>query len=264
MLSANVSWSGSRARGRVAVLAILTLADLGTEGDVLLRSADGGFLGGHGDGIGRLLGWWSRDRWSRRRKEEVEGSRNAARCGPAELESAVPTTRQESFLCPPDPAAGGVRAPPLFLRDFIQSCANFHLFSPIRSSHSSIHRNTAHRNSLLLHFRDSWLSLVCAERDAQNLQSWAKRLWASSEWAIWARCTPEGSPTLAGGRCKVSCESACTVSISQMVRCTPNNSPSLHPDDLSAFGSSMAVWHLPCHLGVVDWAAVDDVKSQLP
>lgn len=38
----------------------------------------------------------------------------------------------------------------------------------------------------------------------------------------------------------------------------------LHPDDLSAFGSSMAVWHLPYHLGVVDWAAVDDVKSQLP
>jgi hypothetical protein len=33
---------------------------------------------------------------------------------------------------------------------------------------------------------------------------------------------------------------------------------------LSAFGSSMAVWHLLYHLGVVDWAAVDDVKSQLP
>lgn len=40
--------------------------------------------------------------------------------------------------------------------------------------------------------------------------------------------------------------------------------PSLHPDDLSAFGSSMAAWHQPCHLGVVDWAAVNDVKSQLP
>ena len=38
----------------------------------------------------------------------------------------------------------------------------------------------------------------------------------------------------------------------------------LHPDDLSAFGSSMAVWHQSCHLGMVDWAAVDDVKSQLP
>lgn len=50
-----------------------------------------------------------------------------------------------------------------------------------------------------------------------------------------------------------------------MVRSTPPSTPlPLHPDDLSAFGSSMAVWHQSCHLGVVDWAAVDDVNSQLP
>jgi hypothetical protein len=50
-----------------------------------------------------------------------------------------------------------------------------------------------------------------------------------------------------------------------MVRSTPTSTPlPLHPDDLSAFGSSMAVWHLSYHLGVIDWAAVDDVNSQLP
>ena len=75
---------------------------------------------------------------------------------------------------------------------------------------------------------------------------------------------PGGSPTLAGGRCKVSSESACTVFICEWYVQPLTKPPPLHPDDLSAFGSSMAVWHLPYHLGVVDWAAVDDVKSQLP
>lgn len=40
--------------------------------------------------------------------------------------------------------------------------------------------------------------------------------------------------------------------------------PSACNDDLSAFGSSMAVWHQPFRNGAVDQAAVTDVKSQLP
>ena len=197
--------------------AILTLADLGTEGDVLLRSADGGFLGGHGDGIWRLLGWWSRDRWSRRRKEEVErlampraaGRQNwKVRC---RLPPRLVLSRCLALPIPPRKESEHRR----FSFETLFKAANFRFFSPICSSHSPspfTPRNTTTQRAPL-HPCDSWLSIVfvCAERDAHDLQSWATPWWASSEWVIWARCTPGGSPTPAGGRCKVSPESACTV-----------------------------------------------------
>lgn len=197
-------------------------------------------------------------------KKKSQGSQcRALRAG--ELESAPP--RLALAVCSLLPLPLRMESEHCrFSFETLFKAADFRFFSPICSSqHSSSltpRHSTAQRASL--HSCDSWLSLVHAERDAHHLQSWATQLWASSEWVIWARCMPGGSPTLAGGRCKVSSESACTVFICEWYVQPLTKPPPLHPDDLSAFGSSMAVWHLPYHLGVVDWAAVDDVKSQLP
>lgn len=123
MVSANGSWCDSC----VAILAVLTLADLGTEGDVLLRSADGGFLGGHGDGIWTTGVVFSRSLESSTKRRSLK-ARDAARCGPAELKvrRRLAKTRPCLRLSKVSPSrsrrADGVRAPPLFLRDFIQSC----------------------------------------------------------------------------------------------------------------------------------------------
>jgi hypothetical protein len=119
MLSANGSWCNSCARRGVAIRAFLTLADLGTEGDVLLRSADGGFLGGHGDGIWTTGVVFSRSLESsaKRRSRKALAMPRAAgrqnwkvRCRrPPRLVLAL-----LPLLFHPAPAADGVRAPPLF------------------------------------------------------------------------------------------------------------------------------------------------------
>ena len=57
------------------------------------------------------------------------------------------------------------------------------------------------------HHRDTRLPLAqgaYAEREARQSSKWATQWWASSEWVTWGRCTPAGSPTQDGGRCKVS------------------------------------------------------------
>ena len=80
----------------------------------------GAFLGAMATVFGRL-GWYSRDRWSRRRKEEV--SRLAMpRAAGRRIGKCPAKTRSCRLLSPSAPAADGVRALPLFLRHFIQSC----------------------------------------------------------------------------------------------------------------------------------------------
>lgn len=136
-------------------------------------------------------------------------------------------------------------------------------FFPISPTH--IHHHTTLRSRTPQRQQAFSCARRVPEREARQSSKWATQWWASSGWVTWERCTPGGSPTQDGGRCKVSLETACTVSRHLWYVLPPSlNTPSLHPDDLSAFGSSMAVWHQSCHLGMVDWAAVDDVKSQLP
>lgn len=80
------------------------------------------------------------------------------------------------------------------------------------------------------HHRANRLSLAqsaYAEREARQSSKWATQWWASSEWAIWERCTPGGSPTQDGGRCKVSLESACTVSQQNGTFYSPLTTPPL-------------------------------------
>jgi hypothetical protein len=172
-------------------------------------------LGAMATVFGRL-GWYSRDRWSRRRKEEVERLSQCRALRAGRIGKCGADARQDSFLpscrcCSiPLPLRMESEHHRFFLRDFIQSCKLSLLLSNLLFTLILTQRHTtAHRASL--HSRDSWLSLAYAEREAHQLSSWATQLWASSEWVIWARCTPGGSPTLAGGRCEVSSESACTV-----------------------------------------------------
>jgi hypothetical protein len=172
MLSANGSWCGSHARRRVAILAILTLADLGTKGDVLLRSAGGGFLGGHGDGIWRL-GWWSRDRWSRRRKEEVKSkARNAAR-------AAGRQNWKVRCRRPPRLVLALSRSFPLRMKsehrrfsfeNFIQSCKLSLLLSHPFFTQSSSHRDTAQHLATCspASLRQLAVSCVCRARGSQS------------------------------------------------------------------------------------------------
>jgi hypothetical protein len=147
-------------------------------------------------------------------------------------------------LCSSFPPAGrgdffaGVRALPLFLRDNIQNRVVRFFFPTCLLILTPLSDPAHHRDTRL-----SLAQSAYAECEARQSSTWATQWWASSEWVIWARCTPGGSPTQDGGRCRVSPESACTVSLYTMVRSTPSKTLPLHPDDLSAFGSSMAVWH---------------------
>jgi hypothetical protein len=228
-------------------MVILTLADLGAQGDVLLGSADSSFLRGHGDGIwttGLVVFEIAEVVPSAKRRSQPTLA--VAGGGPAEL-----TVRRSCSLCqdfalrlpvlllPAADFSACVRALPLFLRDNTQNRVVRFFFCiclPILTPPS----DPAHHRDTRLSFAQS----AYAEREARYPSTWATQWWASSEWVIWARCTPGGSPTQDGGRCKVFPESACTVSLHIMVRSTSFNTPSpLHPDDLSAFGSSMAVWH---------------------
>lgn len=173
VVSANGFWCGSSARQRVAIRAILTLADLGTEGDVLLRSADGGFLGGHGDGIWTTGVVFSRSLESSAKRRSLK-ARNAARaagrqngkCGAAKTRSCRACRFRSRS---PSRMESEHRR---FSFDTLFKAARFRFSPPSCSSHSSSHSNTqstAQRASL--HFRDSWLSSVYAERDAHNLPS---------------------------------------------------------------------------------------------
>ena len=145
VVSANASWCDSC----VAVLAVLTLADLGTEGDVLLGSADGGFLGGHGDGIWTTGVVFSRSLESSAKRRSLK-ARNAARCGPANWK--VP--RQDSLLpfalsfrsrCGWSPSTAAF---PSRLYSKLQTFASS-LPSALHNTHPHSHRDTAQRNALL-------------------------------------------------------------------------------------------------------------------
>lgn len=83
-------------------------------------------------------------------KKKSQGSQcRALRAG--RIESAVPT-RQDSFLpptVPPAPAARMVSEHRRFSFETLFKAADFRSFSPICSSHSSSHIDTAQRNALL-------------------------------------------------------------------------------------------------------------------
>lgn len=103
-----------------------------------------------------------------------------------------------------------VRALPLFFLLHI-----IHKRLVYSSSSSALLTTITTPSSDNAHHRANRLSLAqsaYAEREARQSSKWATQWWASSEWVTWERCTPGGSPTQDGGRCKVSLESACTVS----------------------------------------------------
>lgn len=88
-------------------------------------------------------------------------------------------------------------------------------------------------------------------------------LSASSVWVIWERCMLAALRLQVGSKC-CSSQTSCKrpkgfrgTSATFSYYCYCN-------DDLSAFGSSMVVSAPAAPLGVVDRAAVTDVKSQLP
>jgi hypothetical protein len=146
-----VSASASSCDSCVAILAVLTLADLGTEGDVLLRSADGGFLGGHGDGIWTTGVVFSRSLESSTKRRSLK-ARDAARCGPAELKVRCRLAKTRACLplsFPPAPGARMESEHRRFSFETLFKAADFRFFSPTCSSHSSSHSDSAPRHALL-------------------------------------------------------------------------------------------------------------------